>query len=172
MYARCGHVGVRRRVLNHGDIGDGGAARDGTFKQVVAQHLTFGQTTGQHCMHRAYVEQSFASEGALVEQVLIHLGACSAVRVNAALSGEQPVIQRERFWRRQWRHDARLQDAVTADNAGAEHVELRLILRVGCHTDQLAQTAGRQLCVAVQRDDVLCVRSDHRGMPQIDERRL
>ena len=86
---------MERRVLDQRDVGHRGAARQRAFEQVVAQHLALGQAAGQHRVHRLHVEQALAGEGAFAEQVLVDLGAGGAVRVDAALPGKQPVVERE-----------------------------------------------------------------------------
>ena len=66
-----------------------------------------------------HVEQAFAGERAFAEEILINLRAGDAVRVDPALAGEQPVIQRDVFLCRQRRGHVRLQDAVAMLDAAA-----------------------------------------------------
>ena len=84
VHARGGDVGVERLVLDHGDVGDRGAARDRAFEQVVAQHAALGQPAAEHGVHRLHVQQALAGEGAFAEDVLVDLGARRAVGVDAA----------------------------------------------------------------------------------------
>ena len=62
--------------------------------------------------------------------------------------------QREIFGRRQWSHDARLQDAVTADHAATAGTKRRLILWVRGNANQLAQATRGELRIAIERHDV------------------
>ena len=161
---------MERRFFDHRDVGHGGAARERTFEQVVAQHLVVGQALREHGVHRAHVEQALAAERAFAEHVLVDLGGSGAVGVDATLAGKQPVVQREVLRCRQRRDDARLQDAVAARDAARAGIELRFVVRVRSHADELAQPPRWQLGVAVERDDVAGVRLDTREFAQIDER--
>ena len=170
MHARGRHVGVEGRVFDQGDVGDGRAAAERAFEQVVTEHLAVGQAVRQHGVHRGDVEQALAGESAFAEDVLIDLGARRAVGVDAALAGEQPVIEREVFRCRQRRADARLQDAVALRDDAPHRVDDRLVVRVRRDADELAQAPGRQLRVAVERDDVARAGFDPRPLAELDER--
>ena len=152
--ARCRHIGVGRRRLQHGDVADAAAARDAPFQQIVAEHLVVGQAPGQHGVQRAHMQQTFAGEAAFVEQVLVDLGRHRVVRVAAAGAGKQAMEAGGLFWRRPGRHDARLQDAVAGHHTATQRFHARLVQRVGGNAHQFAQRARRQHGVAVQRDDV------------------
>jgi hypothetical protein len=156
-------------VFDQRDVGDGGAARHGAFEQVVAQHEAFGQACIEHRMHGLHVEQALAGVGAFAEHVLVDLGAGRAVGVDAGLAGEQPVKEREVARGRQGRRDARLQDAVAADDATRFGVDQRPVVRVSGHAHQLAQSARWQLRVTVESDDVGRVRGDLRLEAEVEE---
>ena len=91
MHARGRHVGVKRRILDQGDVGDRAAACHRPLEQVVAEHLAFGQTPGQHRVHGADMKQALAGEGPFAEQVLVDLRAGRAVGVHTVLPGKQPT---------------------------------------------------------------------------------
>ena len=80
------------------------------------------------------------------------------------------MVEREVFRRRQRRHDARLQDAVALRHGARDGVDLRLVVRVRGHADEIAQAAGWQLCVAVERDDVTSAGLCARPFAEVDER--
>jgi hypothetical protein len=135
----------------------------------VAEHLVLGQAAAQYRMHGLHVEQALACEAAFAEQVLVDLRTGGAVGIDAALPGEHAVEVGVLARQRQRRHQPRLQDAVAGDHAATVGAQHRLVGRVGGHADQLSQAAGRQLCVAVQRDDVARACSGPRQRAQIDE---
>ena len=136
----------------------------------MAQDLPLRQLARQHGVHSSYVEQALAGKGSFTKQVLIDLRRSSAVGIDAAVPGEQPMVEREILWRRQWRRDPWLQDPVTTHHSSLATVELRLIVRVRCDTDQFTQATRRQLRVTVKRDKVLGAGRDARFVTQIEER--
>ena len=160
MQSGGGHVGVEGGIFDHGDVGDRGAVHQRAFEQIVAQYLIIWQAVGQHGLHRADHQQPFAGEAAFVEQVLVDLGCGGAVGVDPALAGKQAVEAGGLLQRRQGRDDPRLQDAVAAGQRASVGGQAWLVVRVCGHTHQLAQPAGRQLGVAVQRQDVAGVGRD------------
>ena len=117
VHARRGDVGVERRVLDHGDVGDRGAARHRSFEEVVAEDAVLGQAAAEDGVHRLDVEQALAGVSAFAEDVLVDLGARGAVRVDAGLPGEEPVVQRDLLGLGQRRRDVRLQDRVATLDA-------------------------------------------------------
>ena len=166
---RRGDVGVIRGVLDERDFTERGAAGQRAFEQVVAQHLAFGQAQRQRGVHGLNVQQALAGEAALAEQVLVDLGAGCTVGVQAALAVEQRVVAGGRVLRRQWRFNARLQDAVAADDAAHARIPARLIHRVRRHAHQRAQTARWHLGVGVECHEVTCARRGPRQRAQIDK---
>ena len=169
VHPRRGDVGMERGVLDDRDVRDRGAAGDGAFEEVVAQHPAFRQACPEHGVHCMDVKQALAGEGALVEDVLVDLRAGRAVRVDAGLAGEQPVIDGDVFRRGQRRGDVRLQDGVAAIDATPVGTQPRLVVGVRRHADQLAQPAWRQPGVAVERDDVGRIRRDLRRPAEVEE---
>ena len=143
MHARRRHIGVRGGIFNEGHIGHGGAAAHGAFQQVMAQHLPFGQTARQDRMHGLHMEQALAGERALTKEVLVNLGRGGAVGVNAALPGKQPAVGRGVLGVWQGGGHMWLQDAVAAHHRAPGGVQLRLVVRVRRHPDQLTQLPGR-----------------------------
>ena len=120
----------------------------------MAQNGFSGQALIQNGMNRLDVQQPFAAEAAGTEEVLIDVRNAAAIGVDAALAGKQPVVGRvlRRSW--QWRHHARLQNAVAAHDATQCLVDAWRIERVGRHGDEFAQCARWQAGVAVQRDNI------------------
>ncbi len=169
VHPRGGHVGMKRRVFNQRDVGHCGAARNRAFQQVVAEHAVVRQPASQHRLQRLHVEQALAGVGAFAEQVLIDIGTGGAVDVDAALPGKQPVKQCDLARGGQRRDHARLQDAVAAGHPAPAGIKPGLILRMRRHAHQLAQAAGGQLGVAVQRHDVGCAGCDARRFAQIQK---
>ena len=166
-----GHIGMRGGVLNDGDIGGHRAARQRALQQIVAEYLAIGQALAQHGMHGLHLQQALAAEAAFTEQILVDLGAGSAVGIDAALAGKQPVV-RGLFGKRGQRcGHARLQDAVAMHHPAPAGIELRPVLRVGGDGHQLAQTAWRQLGVAVEREHVGCGAGQPGQLLQVDEAR-
>ncbi len=170
VYARGGDIGVERRILDHRDVGDGGAARERAFEQVVAQDAVLGQPAAEHRVHRLHVQEALAGERALAEDVLIDLGARRAVRIDSRLAGEQPVVERHLVGLGKRRRDVRLQDRVAALDALAVGRQTRQVVRMGGDADELAQPPRRQAGVAVEGDDVAGSGGDRRGAAEIEER--
>ena len=97
VYARGSNIGMKWRILNHGDISHRRTTRQRTFEQVMAQHLALWQATRKHLLHGLYIQQSFTRKSPLAKHVLIYLRACSAVGIDATLTSKQPVVQRQLF---------------------------------------------------------------------------
>ena len=152
--ARSRHIGMVRRIFHQRDFTHRRAACQRTFKQIVAEHLAFGQAQRQRAVHRLHVEQALATEAAFAEEVLINLGTGGAVGVQAAVAVEERVVAGGSVGRRQRRLDTRLQDAVAADDAAHRGVPARLVQRVRGHAHQRAQPARWHVRVGVQRDQV------------------
>ena len=165
--ARRRHVGVKWRVFQYGDVGNHGTSRQRAFQQVVAENLVVGQSVAQHGVHGLNVQQALAAEAAFAEKVLIHLGTCRAVRVDATLPGKQPVKGRGLLGQR-CRHP-RLQNAPAVQHLALAGVQPRAVLWVRGNRHQFTQAPGRQFGVAVQRNHVGRVRGQLRQLAQIDE---
>ena len=71
MHARSRHIRVEWRVFNQRDVGDGSAAHQCAFKQVMAQNLARGESARQHLVHGLHIEQAFAGERAFAKNVLV-----------------------------------------------------------------------------------------------------
>ena len=166
-----GHVGMEGRLFDQRHIGQRGAAHQRALQQVVAEHRALGQPSAQHGMQGGHVEQALAGEAALAEQVLVDLGTGGAVGVDPALSGKQPVERRGLAGGRQRRDQTRLQDGVARHHALAAGVQARLVVGVGGHADQFAQTPGRQLGVAVQGQHMARAGGQARLLAQVCEGR-
>jgi hypothetical protein len=175
--ARGGHVGMHGRGLDERHVADAGAAHQRALQQVVAEHLALGQAVGQHLRGGLHVDQALAGGAALVEEVLVDLGAGGAVRVQPRLAGEQAVepgaVHRGAAGGGgQRRGDARLQHAVAVhdgDGAIGRGGHARAVQWMGGDGRELAQRAGRQRGVAVQRDDVADARGRRGQLTQVDE---
>ena len=161
---------MKRRVLHHGEVGCRSAARQRAFQQIVTQHLAVRQPVAEHRMHRRHVKQAFAAEGAFAKQVLVNLGTRCGVGVVAALTGKQPMKKCGVGGRGQGRDNARLDDAVAAADAQAACVQLGTVAGVGGNAHQFAQAAGGKFGVAVECQQVGCVRCHARQLAQVDER--
>ncbi len=136
----------------------------------MAQHLAFGQTGMQHGVQGLHVEQALSAEAALAEQVLVDIGAGGAVRVDAALAGEQPVERCRLAGGRQRRDQMRLQDPEARHHAPAAAIEPGAVLRVRGHGDEVAQAPRWQLRVGIERDDVARGPRRTRQLAEVEER--
>ena len=119
--------------------------------QIVAQapgRRADGRTSTR--VQRAHVQQTFAGERAFFEQVLIDLRRRHAVRIDAALAGEQPVKRRDLSRHRQRCRDARLQDAVAGDDAAPRHVDMRPVhrMRGDRRRDRAARPGGSSVSLS------------------------
>ena len=81
-------VGV---VFNQHHIADIGAAGDGAFKQVVAEHSFRIKPLVKDGVNGLDIDQALACEGAHAEDVLVEVGCAAAVRVDAALACKHGV---------------------------------------------------------------------------------
>src|SRR5213078_4559349 len=83
MLARGGYVVSRRKLLNDLDIGDQTGARKYPFEEVVAAQRVLGYTAGQRGVEGVEVIDALAGIRSLTEQILVDVGHCSCVRIDA-----------------------------------------------------------------------------------------
>ena len=170
-HARGRNVCVQRGIFDQRDVADAAAAGDRPFDQVVAEHLSFGQTAGQYRVHCLDVQQTLSGKRAFFEQILIHLRRRHAVWIDAALPREQPVKRCRAIVCRQRRRDAWLQDSVTGHDPSTGGVDAGLVHRVCRDADEFAQCSRCKHRIAVERDDICRSWSWPRAFAQVDERR-
>ncbi len=149
-----GDVVAGREFLDHLDIGRQPGAREDAFEQIVAEQGVRRHAAGERRLEGVDVVDALAGVGAFAEQVLVHVGGGSRVRIDAARRGEQPLVQRAFAADRQRRRHARLQDAVAADHALARLVEARPVQGMRHLADQPQRRVARQPRVGIERDDV------------------
>ncbi len=152
--ARRGHVRVHGGAFDHRHIADRGATQQRAFEQIVAQHLGARQAARQDRVRGLHMDQAFAGEAALFEQVLIDLGTGGAVRIEPGLTDRQRVKPGRAAGPRQGQRDTRLQHAVAFDDAPRVCIDARRVGRVRSDADQRAQGARWQQRVAVEDDEV------------------
>ena len=89
-----------------------------------------------------------------MKQVLIHIGNCGRVRVDAAGAGENSLEKRAFAISGKRRRHARLHHAVTIYNPTQSRAELRPIQGMRHGADQARRSPTRKSCIRVERDDV------------------
>ena len=151
-----------RKLLDDFDVRREAGASEDALEQVVAEQRRIGHAPGQRGLERIDVIDALASVGALAEQVLIDVGYRRCVRIDAAVAGIDALEQRALMTGRQRRRDARLQDAVTLNDAARLGIEARPVERVRELADQAAHRIARQFGVGIQRDDEPHVARCHR----------
>ena len=151
------HVGVvaRRRILEQLHVADQSRACVAALQQVVAEDAVFRQAPAQHPLEGVDVVDALADERTLVEQVLIDVGDCARVGVDARVAAEQPRVACA-CGAGQADADTGLQNAVAPDHARCRGfaAEAWPVQRMGHRADELPRRVARQLRVGVERDDV------------------
>ena len=75
-------------VFNQHHVTDIGAAGNGAFQEIVAEHGFRVKALVKNGVNGLDIEQAFAGESAHSENILIQVGRAAAVGVNAALPGK------------------------------------------------------------------------------------
>src|SRR5688500_8682446 len=99
------------------------------------------------------VVETLAGEITFAEEVLVDVGDCGCVRIDAGVTREDLHKLRSRGTR-QRDADAWLQDSVAASHAMFERINARLVQWMNCGTDEFACSVTRELSVGVERYNV------------------
>ena len=144
---------VRGVVVEEHDVGDEGGPRVEPLEEVVREDLVLGQHAFEHRPEGVHVEEPFAGEDPLAEEVLVDVADGGRVRVDAGEPGEDagearpvPGLGPD--------PDAGLEDAVAVLDAGALRVVARAVEGVGRRADEGRRALRRQLRVGVEREEV------------------
>ena len=121
----------------------------------MAQDAVFRQAIGQRPLEGVDVVDALADEGALAEQILIHVGDGARVGVDAGFAAIQARVAGA-VDAHEARGHAWLQDAVTLDHdpGPCTAAEARPVQGVRHRGHDLRRRVARQLCVGVQCDHV------------------
>src|ERR1019366_614838 len=134
----------RRVFLVHLHIGGQAAARVAALHQVMTEDAVVGKAPVERAFEGIYLVDALADEGALAEQILVHVADGARIWVDARLASEQARVTRLRAAGQAHTH-SRLQDTVTLADALPGLTVARPIqgMRHGAH--QLAAGIARQL---------------------------
>ena len=94
MLAPRGNVVAGGEVLDDLDIRRETGAGKNTFEQVVAEQCGIRHSAGKRSLESVDFVDAFAGIGALADQILVHVGGGSGIRVNAAHTGKDALEQR------------------------------------------------------------------------------
>ena len=143
---------VRGRLLDECHVAHPPHAPQHALQKVVAEHLIFGNMAFETAVERLYVVQTLACEDPVSEHILIRLRNRLAVQVKAPPAGQYASVDRilhtDRmcFQTRLKHRESRCQ--VTS------RVEAGPVERVVEGGHEFPQTAGRQLRVCVEGEDI------------------
>ena len=149
---------VARRILVEDlDVGHESRARVRAFDQVVTQQGILREAIASRALEGGDIINPLAGVRALAEEILIHIGHRRRVGIHAGVAGKDRgkagairALQRHAH--------ARLQDAVTLNNARATVVENGAVERMRNRSDQRGRCPARKEGVGVERDDVAYAR--------------
>ena len=133
-----------RELLEELEIGDESRPRKDAFEEVMAEQRVLGDPAGQRGGEGVDVIDALAGVGALAEQILVDVGDCARVRIDAGRAGEQPLKQRSFAIRWHGRGDARLQDRVAIHDPARPSVEHRPIERMRQEADETGGGSPRE----------------------------
>src|SRR5262245_26897222 len=94
MLAGRGDRVVRGKFIEEFDIGDQSRARKDAFEEIVTQQGILRHPPGESCLKCIDVVDPFANVGSLAKKVLVNVGDCSGIRINAARTGEDTLEKR------------------------------------------------------------------------------
>ena len=151
MRPRRANLGMRRKVFEKLDIADQRASSEETFKQIMTQQRIFRDSILECGIKSLDIVKSLAREDSLAENVLIQIGHCGGVRIEAAAGTDQFPIRRTFLGCWQQRRNARLKNRITRDYALLLRIEYRTVQRMRRGADQINHCAQRHACVRVQR---------------------
>ncbi len=124
----------------------------GTLEQIVAENAVLRETIAQCLLKCIYIVDPLADIRAFPEEVLIHVGDGTGIRINARLSGEKSGKPRPAGTGQTHAH-TRLENAVALDDPSEFRIEPRAVERVGQRAGEFAGRVTRQLRIRVERDD-------------------
>ena len=117
----------------------------------MAEEPRFGEPAGEHPAEGAYIVDAFAMVGTLTGEVLIDIGNCIGIGIDADRVRKEPA-ERRAAHARQGRAHARLDNRIAGQDP-AFVIESCLVEWMRQGLNQPAGSAAWQLCVAVQCDD-------------------
>ena len=142
------------KILDNLDVRGKGGACEHALEQIVAQHGVFRHAPGQRRLECINVVNALAGKGTFAEQILIQVGSGRRIGLDPAGTGEQLLIDRPVLPVGQGGADARLQDAVSAENAVRCGVDACAVQRMGDLAHHLCDRPAQQPGVGIQRDDI------------------
>src|ERR1700735_2553595 len=107
------NVVARGKFLHYLDIGGQAETRKGALEKIVAQKRVVGTPPAESRLEDVDIVNAFATVRAFAEQILVHIGDCERVRVDAACTREHALKNRSLAPGRQRRRDTRLQHPVS-----------------------------------------------------------
>src|SRR5688572_29063776 len=116
-------VVVSRIVVEKFDIGNEGRARENRLKKVVAEKGILGHAIGQRRFEGVHIVKALARVDACAKKILVNVGGCGGVRIDAGVAGKNTGETRSRR-ALEGHADARLQNAVATRYAADLCVEL------------------------------------------------
>ena len=96
------------------------------FQQIVTQNGVFRKTSVHGSLERVHIVNSFSDKRAFLENILIHVGDFSCVRINTGIACKKPNEPRTPG-ARQTHSDAGLQNAVAFGDDPSYGVEFRAV---------------------------------------------
>ena len=124
------------------------------LQQIVAKHGVFGKSAIDRPLESIHIIDSFADKRAFLKNILIYVGNCPRVRINARIARKKPDKPRPPgTW--QTHANAWLQDAIAFGDDTAHGIEHRPVQRMRHRADKLSGGIAWQLGVGVERDDIL-----------------
>ena len=162
MLARRRDVVAGGIFLHELDIGHQPGAGEDPLEKVVAEDRILGDSSLQGGLEGIDVVDALAGEGALAEEILIHVGDGKGIGIHAGGAGEDALESRSFASRRQGGGDARLQHAIAGDDPPGLRIELGTVQRMGHLAHEPLHGAAGQPRIGVQGDDIAHARGHRR----------
>ena len=89
-----GDVIARWKFLDDLDVRDQSGAREDSLEQVMTQKRVVGNAAAQRGFENIDVVDALAAVRTFAEQILVHVGNCKRIRVDAARAGEDALENR------------------------------------------------------------------------------
>ena len=94
MVAPRGDVVAGGELLHHLDIGSETGAGKDAFEQIVAEQCRIGYAAGQRGLEGVDFVDALARVRAFADEILVHVGDGSGIRIDAVHAGKHALEQR------------------------------------------------------------------------------
>jgi hypothetical protein len=143
MLSRRGHLVARGKFLEELDVGDQSGPREQPLEEVVTEEGALRHPPGQRLLERVDVVDPLPGIRALAEKILVDVGHCRGVRIDAGGAGEHAPEERGLAIGGQGGGDPWLKDSVSLDDAAFARLEPGPVERMRQRADEARRRAPR-----------------------------